>query len=210
MKTLSSRFISPFLLITAMCWGCASPFHPMDTDVMMGDGEIISVPKEIKQFPTLKSFYASISCAGLELRYESQVPSWEWNYDATEIDTIRGYDAQYLIGWRKCVLGEWSSEYRLIPGKTYYVANQVFVKYIPTPRTPYSLMAYVKQDYVGEDIGCSGGGIRGFIIGTSTNDLTPLITCTKYIGYDQELQPMAIELPHVASDSLIWPIILAK
>lgn len=115
----------------------------------------------------------------------------------------------FTINWKIARFGEWISNYGLKPKKKYYVSTKVYAINVISP--PSGLMISPKFYSNGMGYPPNGGSIKTFnvIQNKMGTNISTLITCTKFIGYDEEKNKIDINIPQL-NDTIKWSFLIQK
>ena len=167
-----------WIFITLTNWGCTSEDDMLH--VTMKDGNKILVDSRPKSYDSELSFIHSVSFPSLE---DSQIHDGEdISYEDNGRYTLVGYDIMYTGCWEIAKFGDWAIKYGLDPSTVYYVATDVFIKYLPAVPENMMIVPYKDNDRMGF---CPGVVTPTFIATNNYKTNTCILqTGNKSIKYD--------------------------
>lgn len=121
-------------------------------------------------------------------------------YLQDESYSVERYDDRFIGYWEKAKFGDWIKKYGLEPNKVFYCATIKYVVYMPIPLSGEEYLPVMPLDNMGYSPWTSN---RSFDIDYD-NQYPKYIfyTCFRYIGYNDKLSGVYIELP--ITNKLIW------
>lgn len=121
-------------------------------------------------------------------------------YLREESYSIEGYDDRFIGYWEKAKFGDWIKKYGLEPDKVFYCATIKYVSYVPIPLPNEDYIPIMPLNNMGYSPWTTN---KSFDIDYRIQFPKYLFyTCLRYIGYDDKLAGVYIELP--LTNKLIW------
>lgn len=205
MKKYSLKFHLVLFVVAFLFCGCESEDDTIS--VTMRDGNTITTNSSQRYYTDEDSFVHSVSFAFARSYDYSEIEEMEYQDDSE--DKVTGYNQSFIGSWEIAKFGEWIRDYGLEPGKAYYIATKVYVKYTSMP--PIGLRIVPK--YVGHYMGyCPDIEQRTFrVYNNPDQNVSMLITGVRYIGYDSERSSINCEVPSFTDnkkDILTWEFLV--
>lgn len=184
-----------YFIFTCVCLfslgGCANDSEEMY--VTMKDGFIIKVRPDVKHYASQYDFEHAVSF-DFPMIYDYNSVE-EISYAPNERGVVYGADQTFIGCWELASFGDWIRDLGLEPGKVYYTATKVYVKYLkaqqptddvyisPDPGSPYmGFIPFYEQSIFEVKKHASAG-------------VTVLTTGVRIIGYRPDLYALNFEIP---------------
>lgn len=181
------------ILVLLFC-GCESKVNTIT--VTMKDGTAITTTPLQTYYPNEDGFVHGVSFA-FQRKYDTSVFQ-KVEYKEDSIGKVTGYDQSFVGRWEIAKFGEWIRNFGLEPGKAYYVATKVYVKYLSMPPVGLQIIPDPEGRFMGY---CPDLEKRTFrVYRMNEEHLVVLITSVRYIGYDVERNRVDCEVPSFPGD----------
>ena len=195
-----------FLIVMGFLFcGCESEDDTIT--VTMQDGNTITTNSSQRYYPDEDEFVHGVSFAFARSYDYSEIEDMEYQDDSE--GKVTGYNQFFIGSWEIAKFGEWIHDYGLEPGKNYYIATKVYVKYLSMPPKGLRIVPKPGGRFMGY---CPDIGQRTFRVYNNPDEqVSMLITSVRYIGYDSERNSINCEVPSFTgnkNDKLTWEFLV--
>ena len=205
MKKYSLKFHLVLFVVAFLFCGCESEDDTIT--VTMRDGHTITTNSSQRYYTDEESFVHGVSFAFARSYDYSEIEEMEYQDDSE--DKVTGYNQSFIGSWEIAKFGEWIRDYGLEPGKAYYIATKVYVKYTSMPPIGLRIVPKYGGHYMGY---CPDIEQRTFrVYNNPDQNVSMLITGVRYIGYDSERSSINCEVPSFTDnkkDILTWEFLV--
>lgn len=194
-------YFSLSLMILFMSVGCEH--EESDISVTMADGKNFVVSKTIKYYSTEEEFVHNVSFSfPCTYNYEV-VDSIDYQLDKQYETT--GYNQTFTGCWEMAKLGDWSKKYGLSPNEIYYVATNIFAKYVQQPQNGLAIVPHLGKENMGYSPDIEPTTFR--VTTDSNNKICILKTGCRVIGYDSNKRSVDCNLPNLKNRK-VWRFLI--
>ena len=195
------KFISGKVLVLALIsvthWGCSKDDNILHIE--MSDGNTVVVNTHTKFYDSEDAFLHSVSFRSTN---DYQV------HDVEEIDyeincrySLVGYSQINTECWEMAKFGSWATKYGLSPNTVYYVATDIFAKYISAPQEGLMIVPDANNVNMGY---CPGINSPTFMYSVNdTANVCILQTGSKCVKYDSNGIPVNLIINNLKKQ-LTW------